>query len=239
MIQLHSVPTPNGHKVSIMLAELGLDYELKTYDITKGDQFTDEYLAINPNNKLPAIIDSDPPGGGEPITVFESGAILIYLADKSGQLLSTDPQQRYTQLKWLMFQVAGVGPMQGQAHHFIRYAREDQSYAKQRYFSETLRQCGVMEKQLALHAYVAGSSYCIADIACWPWVRALRLIDIHIKQDYPALYRWYKAVEAREAVQRGKDVIDGWIYSLPPNTFLPLDEKTWSYSFGIEQYKKR
>lgn len=122
MIKLHTVPTPNGHKVSIMLEEVGLDYEVIEYDITKGDQFKDDYLAINPNNKLPAIVDLDPIGGGEPIEVFETGAILIYLAEKTGKLLPTDPQQRYAVLKWLMFQVAGAGPMHGQAHHFIRYA---------------------------------------------------------------------------------------------------------------------
>ncbi|HET8705011.1 MAG TPA: glutathione binding-like protein, partial [Pseudomonadales bacterium] len=179
-----------------------------------------------------------PAGGGAPIEVFETGAILIYLADKTGQLLPVDPQQRYAVLKWLMFQVAGMGPMHGQAHHFIRYARVDQPYAKQRYFNEVLRQCRVMEKQLEKHAYIAGHDYSIADIACWPWIRALRLIDVHVK-DYPNLYRWYKAIEARPAVQRGKDVINGWIYSLAPNTFLPLDDKTWSYSFGEEQYKPR
>ena len=238
MIKLHTVPTPNGHKISIMLEETGLPYEVIPYDITQGDQFKPEYLAINPNNKLPAIVDDEPIGGGAPLEIFETGAILIYLADKSGQLLPTDPQQRYAVLKWLMFQVAGVGPMHGQAHHFIRYAREDQPYAKQRYFNEVLRQCRVIEKQLGTHDYIAGPDYSIADIALWPWIRALRLIDIHVKQ-YPNLYRWYKAVEARPAVQRGKDVINGWIYGLPPNTFLPLDEKTWSYSFGAEQYRER
>ena len=238
MIKLHTVPTPNGHKISIMLEEVGLDYELIEYDITKGDQFKADYLAINPNNKLPAIVDLDPIGGGEPIEVFETGAILIYLAEKTGQLLPTDPQQRYAVLKWLMFQIAGVGPMHGQGHHFIRYARVDQPYAKERYFNEVLRQCRVVEKQLSVHEFIAGPEYSIADIALWPWVRALRLIDIHVK-DYPNTYRWFKTIMAREAVQRGKDVINGWIYSLAPNTFLPLDEKTWSYSFGEEQYRAR
>lgn len=238
MIKLHTVPTPNGHKISIMLEEVGLEYEVIPYDISKGDQFKPEYLAINPNNKLPAIVDTDPIGGGAPIEVFETGAILIYLAEKTGKLLPTDPQTRYAVLKWLMFQVAGMGPMHGQAHHFIRYARVDQPYAKQRYFNEVLRQCRVMEKQLSQHEFIAGDTYSIADIACWPWIRALRLIDIHVK-DYPQIYRWYKTVEARDAVKRGKDVINGWIYSLAPNTFLPLDDQTWSYSFGAEQYKER
>ena len=239
MIQLHTVPTPNGHKISIMLEEVGLDYEVIPYDISKGDQFKPDYLAINPNNKLPAMVDTQPVGGGKPIEVFETGAILIYLAEKTGQLLPTDPQTRYAVLKWLMFQVSGMGPMHGQAHHFIRYARVDQPYAKQRYFNEVLRQCRVLEKQLSQHDYIAGDFYSIADIACWPWIRALRLIDIHIKQDFPHIYKWYKTIEMREAVQRGKDVINGWIYGLAPNTFLKLDDETWSYSFGAEQYKVR
>lgn len=239
MIELHTVPTPNGHKISIMLEEIGLPYKVIEYDITKGDQFKPEYLAINPNNKLPAIIDSNPIGGGSPITVFETGAILIYLAEKSGKLLPSDPQQRYNVLKWLMFQVSAVGPLQGQAHHFIRYAREDQPYAKARYMNETLRQCRVLEGQLINQAFLVGNHYSIADIATWPWVRALRLIDIHIKQEFPNLYRWYKTIDQREAVQRGKDIINGFIYSVPPNTFLPLDDKTWSYSFGEEQYRRR
>ena len=239
MIELHTVPTPNGHKISIMLEEIGLPYKVIEYDITKGDQFKTEYLAINPNNKLPAIIDSNPIGGGSPITVFETGAILIYLAEKSGKLLPSDPQQRYNVLKWLMFQVSAVGPLQGQAHHFIRYAREDQPYAKARYMNETLRQCRVLEGQLINQAFLVGNHYSIADIATWPWVRALRLIDIHIKQEFPNLYRWYKTIDQREAVQRGKDIINGFIYSVPPNTFLPLDDKTWSYSFGEEQYRRR
>jgi GST-like protein len=239
MIQLHTVPTPNGHKISIMLEELELPYEVIEYDITKGDQFKPEYLSINPNNKLPAIVDSEPAGGGDPISIFETGAILIYLAEKTGKLLPNDPQQRYAVLKWLMFQVSAVGPLQGQAHHFIRYAREDQPYAKDRYMNETLRQCRVLETQLGLHAFLAGEEYSIADIATWPWVRALRLIDIHIKQDFPNLYLWYKTIDQRAAVQKGKDVINGFIYSVPPNTFLPLDEKTWSYSFGEEQYRPR
>lgn len=239
MIDLHTVPTPNGHKISIMLEEVGLTYNVVEYDITKGDQFKPEYLAINPNNKLPAIVDHEPMGGGETFSIFETGAILMYLADKTGKLFPTEPQQRYAVLKWLMFQVSCQGPLQGQAHHFIRYAREEQPYAKARYLNETLRQCRVIESQLSKHAFIAGDEYSIADIACWPWVRALRLIDIHIKHDFPNTYRWFKTIDQREAVQKGKDVINGFIYGVPPNTFLPLDEKTWSYSFGDEQYKNR
>ena len=177
MIDLHTVPTPNGHKISIALEELGLDYRVIPYDISQGDQFSPELLALNPNNKLPVIVDNDAEGG--PITVFESGAILIYLAEKSGQLLSRQPAQRYAELQWLMFQMAGVGPLQGQAHHFVRYAREEQPYSKQRYLQESLRQCRVIESQLSQQHYIAGEQFSIADIALWPWLRALPLIGIH------------------------------------------------------------
>lgn len=238
MIELHTVPTPNGHKVSIMLEEVGLDYEIIPYDIAKGDQFKPELLALNPNNKLPVLVDKDPIGGGEPIVVFETGAILIYLAEKTGQFFPQDPQQKYAVLKWLMFQMSAVGPLQGQAHHFVRYAREEQPYARERYCNESRRQCRVLEGQLKTHSFVAGD-YSIADIALWPWIRALPLIDIHIDQDYPALARWYSEVGERPGVKKGKNAINGWVYKLAPNQFLELDDKTWSYSFGEEQYKDR
>jgi GST-like protein len=238
VIDLHTVPTPNGHKISIALEELGLAYQVISYDISAGDQFKPELLALNPNNKLPVIVDHEPLGGGAPITVFETGAILIYLADKSGQLLATAPQLRYQQLQWLMFQVASVGPLQGQAHHFVRYARVAQDYAKERYLNESRRQCRVLEGQLSTQDYLAGD-YSIADIACWPWVRALPLIDIHLEKDYPNLFKWYLRIKQREAVKRGKNLIHGWVYQLPPNFKMDLDDKTWSYSFGEEQYKSR
>lgn len=238
MIDLHTVPTPNGHKISIALEELGLAYQVIPYDISAGDQFKPELLALNPNNKLPVIVDHEPLGGGAPITVFETAAILIYLADKSGQLLATNSQLRYQQLQWLMFQVASVGPLQGQAHHFVRYARVAQDYAKERYLNESRRQCRVLEGQLSTQDYLAGD-YSIADIACWPWVRALPLIDIHLEKDYPNLFKWYLRIKQREAVKRGKNLIHGWVYQLPPNFKMDLDDKTWSYSFGEEQYKSR
>lgn len=237
MIDLHTVPTPNGHKISIALEELGFDYRVIPYDISQGDQFSPELLALNPNNKLPVIVDNDAEGG--PITVFESGAILIYLAEKSGQLLSREPSQRYAELQWLMFQMAGVGPLQGQAHHFVRYAREEQPYSKQRYLQESLRQCRVIESQLSQQHYIAGEQFSIADIALWPWLRALPLIGIHAEQTFPGIHRWFNALAERPAFQRGKDVINGWVYDLPPNFYMELDDKTWSYSFGEEQYKER
>ena len=235
MIELHSVPTPNGHKVSIMLAELGLAYELIPYDIAVGDQFKPDLLALNPNNKLPVLVDRR---GASPVAVFESGAILIYLAEQAGQLLPASGPQRYACLQWLMFQMSAVGPLQGQAHHFVRYARVPQDYARARYLNETRRQCRVLNTRLGEVEYLAGD-YSIADIACWPWIRALRLIDIHIGEDYPQIKRWYKAIEQRPAVQQGKDVIHGLVYSLPANYFMTLDEKTWSNSFGEEQYRVR
>lgn len=237
MIDLHTVPTPNGHKISIALEELGLDYTLIPYDISKGEQFSPELLALNPNNKLPVIVDHLDDGSEQ--TVFESGAILIYLAEKTGQLLSSQPRQRYAQLQWLMFQMAGVGPLQGQAHHFVRYAREEQSYAKQRYLQESQRQCRVMEAQLQRHTYIAGDEFSIADIALWPWLRALPLIGIHIDKHFPAIHRWFSNLAERPAFERGKDVINGWVYDLPPNFYMELDDETWSYSFGEEQYKER
>lgn len=234
MYQLHTVPTPNGHKVSIMLEELEADYQLIEYDITAGDQFKPELLALNPNNKLPVLVDVT---AGD-LSVAESGAILIYLAEKHGVLLSEDPKQRYATLQWLMFQMSCVGPLQGQAHHYVRYAKVKQDYAQERYLNETRRQCQVMNEVLAKREYLAGD-YSIADIACWPWVRALALIDIHIDKSYSALSDWFERIAARDAVKRGKDVINGYVYQLPPNFFFELDDKTWSNSFGEEQYKER
>lgn len=239
MIKLHTVATPNGHKISIALEELGEDYELIEYDISAGDQFRPELLVLNPNNKLPVLVDESPLGGGEPVVVFETGAMLIYLAEKHGRLLAKEGAQRYRQLQWLMFQVSAVGPLQGQAHHYVRYAKIKQDYARQRYLNESRRQCQVLESQLSRHDYIAGEDYSIADIACWPWLRALPLIDIHLQRDFPATQAWFERVAARPGVQRGRDVINGWVYQLPPNFFMELDAQTWSYSFGEEQYKQR
>ncbi len=238
MIQLHTVPTPNGHKVSIMLEEIGAPYEVTVTDLLKGEQLTPEFLALNPNNKCPVIVDTEPHGGGEPIVVWESGAILIYLAEKSGQLLAAEPRQRAATLQWLMFQMSGVGPLQGQAHHFIRYAPVEQPYARERYWNETHRQLRVLEHRLGEAAYLA-SDYSIADIACWPWVRSLPMIDIHIDDAYPAIARWFHAIESRPGVARGKDLVSGAVYRIPPNTHIPLDEESFSNSFGDNQYADR
>lgn len=238
MLELHTVPTPNGHKISIALEELALPYRVIEYDISKGEQFSPELLALNPNNKLPVLRDPQPASGNEPITVFETGAILIYLAEKTGRLLAASGPERYAQLQWLMFQMSAVGPLQGQAHHYVRYARVKQDYAQQRYLQETLRQCRVLDTQLAEQEYIAGA-FSIADIALWPWLRALPLIGIELAPRFPHLVRWFAQLAARPAFERGKDVINGWVYELPPNFFMELDETTWSYSFGEEQYRDR
>jgi GST-like protein len=233
LIDLHTVATPNGHKVSIMLEEVGLPYKVIAYDIFAGDQFKPEFLALNPNNKLPVIVDPEPPGGGAPFAVFESGAILAYLADKTGQLWPGDLRRRHLVLQWLMFQMAGLGPMHGQAHHFIRYAPDRLSYPTERYLGEARRLLGVMERRLEQVEFLAGE-YSIADIACWPWIRATRLISLSL-DEHPQLRRWYQAIEQRPAVQRGGRVIDDSVKTRPANTKVALDAQQWSNLFGERQ----
>jgi GST-like protein len=234
MIDLHTVATPNGHKVSIMLEEVGLPYTVIPYDIFAGDQFKPDLLKLNPNNKLPVILDHDPLGGGEPFAVFESGAILAYLAEKTGRFWPSEPRRRHTVLQWLMFQMAGLGPMHGQAHHFVRYAPERMPYALDRYLNEARRLCRVMDRRLAEVAYLA-EDYSIADIAAWPWIRGLRLIEIPLA-DYPSLERWYRTIEARPAVQRGGSVINDSIKTRPAAAKVMLDEAQWSNLFGARQH---
>ena len=177
MIEVYSWATPNGHKVHIMLEECGLPYRAIAVDIGAGDQFKPEFLAISPNNKIPAIVDSDGPDG-KPISVFESGAILLYLAGKTGMLLPADVRGKYDVLEWLMFQMGGVGPMLGQAHHFRIYAPEKIEYAVDRYTNEAKRLYGVMNKRLAKSKYIAGPAYSIADIAIFPWLRSWKNQEI-------------------------------------------------------------
>lgn len=235
MIDLHTVATPNGHKVSIMLEEIGAEYAVIPYDIFRGDQFTPEFLKLNPNNKLPVIVDNEPIEGDDPYVVFETGAILFYLAEKSGMLLPPGARGRHDAMQWLMWQMAGLGPMHGQAHHFIRYAPEDVPYALDRYLGEAKRLLRVMERRLEEADYLAGT-YSIADIACWPWIRALRLISIPLS-DYPNLQRWFSAIEARPAVEKGGAVIDDSVKRRAPSTKVPLDDKQWSTLFGDRQRK--
>lgn len=206
MIDLHYWPTPNGHKITLLLEELAeagakLDYAIKPVNIGKGDQFTPQYLAISPNNKMPAIVDHVPADGGAPLSVFESGAILLYLADKTGRFIPKDLRGRTTVLEWLMWQMGGLGPMTGQYGHFHVYAPEDIPYAKSRYASEANRLLGVLDKQLAGRAFIAGDDYTIADMAAYPWIGVYDKAPIDMTP-YPEIRRWHAAIAARPATQR-------------------------------------
>ncbi|HJW79586.1 MAG TPA: glutathione S-transferase N-terminal domain-containing protein [Beijerinckiaceae bacterium] len=203
MIELHTWSTPNGRKVSIMLEELGLPYAVHPVNIGKDEQFRPEFLAISPNNKIPAIVDPDGPGGKR-FALFESGAILIYLGEKTERLIPTDPATRYAALQWLMFQMGGLGPMLGQTHHFLRAAPEPVPYAIKRYKDETRRLYGVLDKRLAEAEHLAGE-YSIADVASYPWVARHEWHQIELG-DFPNVKRWYDAIGARPAVQRGMKV---------------------------------
>ncbi|MDH4182253.1 MAG: glutathione S-transferase N-terminal domain-containing protein [Betaproteobacteria bacterium] len=199
MIDFHYWTTPNGHKVTIFLEETGLPYRIRPVNIGKGHQFEDEFLAISPNNRIPAIVDHAPPDGGAPLTLMESGAILLYLAGKTGRFYPRDLRGRCEVVQWLFWQMAGLGPMAGQTHHFVHYAPQPIDYAIDRYVRETGRLYGVLNKRLADREYVAGD-YSIADMACYPWVLPQRQ-----KQDmahFPHLARWKEAIAARPAVQR-------------------------------------
>jgi GSH-dependent disulfide-bond oxidoreductase len=203
MIDLYSWRTPNGRKVSIMLEEVGLPYELHPINIGKGEQFQPDFLKISPNNKIPAIVDSDGPDG-KPYSLFESGAILLYLSEKSGgKLMPEDTRNRYDTMQWLMFQMGGVGPMFGQAHHFIR-AKEQVPYGIERYKTEARRLYGVMQKQLSEREYLAGA-YTVADIATYPWVARYEWHQVDLT-DFPNVKRWFDTVGARPAVKKGMSV---------------------------------
>ncbi len=205
MIEVYSWATPNGHKVHIMLEECGLPYRVIPVDIGAGDQFKPEFLAISPNNKIPAIIDPDGPEG-KPYALFESGAILLYLAGKTGKLLPESTTGKYDVLQWLMFQMGGVGPMLGQTHHFRIYAPEKLEYAINRYTNEAKRLYAVMDKRLGRSKYIAGPTYTIADIAIFPWLRSWKNQGI-AWSDYPHLKGWFDEIAARPAVQRGVQVL--------------------------------
>jgi GST-like protein len=205
MIDLYTWKTPNGRKVSIMLEECGLPYTVHSVHIGQGEQHTPKFLAINPNGRIPAIVDSEGPDG-EPITLFESGAILVYLAGKTGRFLPETVRGKYLALQWLMFQMGGVGPMFGQVHHFLRAAPEPVPYAIERYRKETERLYGVLDGHLANHAYLAGE-YSIADMATYPWVARFEWHKTNLA-DYPRVSRWFEAIGARPAVARGMAVPD-------------------------------
>jgi GSH-dependent disulfide-bond oxidoreductase len=226
MIELYTWPTPNGHKIHIMLEECGLPYQAHAVDIGAGDQFKPDFLKISPNNKIPAIVDTDGPDG-KPISLFESGAILIYLAGKTGRFLPQDVRGKYVALQWLMFQMGGVGPMLGQAHHFRLYAPEKIEYAFNRYTNEAKRLYGVMDRRLGEVEYFAGE-YSIVDMAIFPWTRSHANQGVDLGE-YPNVKRWYDAVAARPAVQRGLKVL--------ADRRKPLvDDKARETLFGSTQY---
>ena len=229
MIEVYSWATPNGHKVHVMLEECGLPYRVHAVDIGAGEQFDPAFLAISPNNKIPAIVDPDGPEG-RPISLFESGAILLYLAGKTGKFLPEGVAAKYEVLEWLMFQMGGVGPMLGQAHHFRIYAPERIPYAVDRYTNEAKRLYGVMDKRLARSKYLGGPEYSIADIAVFPWLRSWKNQGIDWN-DYPNLKGWFDEIAGRPAVKRGVEVL--------AERRKPLtDDKSRSILFGDEQYKR-
>lgn len=206
MIDLYTWGTPNGRKVSVMLEELGLEYAVHPVDIGKDEQFAPEFLKISPNNKIPAIVDTDGPGGA-PISLFESGAILIYLAEKTASpLWPENVRKRYETLQWLMFQMGGLGPMLGQANHFLHFVEEDIPYPQDRYRTEAHRLYGVMDKRLGEAAYLAGDDYTIADIASYPWVMRWNWHEIDLPSVCPNVWRWVETLGARPAVERGMAV---------------------------------
>ena len=235
MIDVYTWPTPNGHKVHIMLEETGHPYRVHAVDIGTGDQFKPEFLRISPNNKIPAIVDSDAPADektGKPLSMFESGAILVYLASKTGRLLPGKLRDKWSTLQWLMFQMGSIGPMLGQAHHFLAYAPEKIQYAMNRYRNEANRLYGVLDRRLAESEYVACGEYTIADIAIMPWLRSYKKQGVDIEQ-FPNVRRWFDAINERPAVIRGLAVLAD--VRRPP----PDDPKWRENLFGATQYQRR
>jgi len=239
MIDVYFWPTPNGYKITMLLEELGLPYNVVPVNIGKGDQFKPEFLKISPNNKMPALTDSDGPGG-KPISIFESGAILIYLAEKHGKFLPAEPRGKYTVLEWLMFQMGTVGPMLGQAHHFRRYAPEQLKYAIDRYTNEATRIYNVIDKRLAEGEYLAGD-YSIADMAVYPWLVPHKMQGQDLDA-YSNLKRWYEAIRNRPGTQKGfavmADVVER-MRAQAQERQQPHDQESWNNLFGNKQFEKR
>jgi GST-like protein len=230
VIEVYSWPTPNGHKVHIMLEECGVPYRVIPVDIGRGAQFEADFLAISPNNKIPAIVDPDGPDG-KPLSLMESGAILLYLAGKTGRFLPAGVAEKYDVLQWLMFQVGGVGPMLGQAHHFRIYAPEKLPYAIERYTNEAKRLYGVINKRLGHSPYIGGKAYSVADMAIWPWLRSWKNQGVDMG-DYTHLKGWFDEIDQRPAVQRGVQVL--------ATQRQPLtDDKAREALFGAAQYRRR
>jgi len=227
MIDLYYWPTPNGHKITLFLEEAGLAYTIKPVNIGKGDQFQSDYLAISPNNKMPAIVDHAPADGGAPISVFESGAILLYLADKTGRFIPRDPRGRNEVLQWLFWQMGGLGPMTGQYGHFTVYASERIEYAIERYTREAQRLLGVLDRQLAGRRFIAGDDYTIADMACYPWISPYSKAPLDLAP-FAEVRRWQEAIAQREATQRAyaRGV------EISPPTNQPLGEEERRILFG-------
>lgn len=224
MIDLYFWTTPNGYKPLIFLEDSGLDYQIKPVNISEGAQFAPDFLKIAPNNRIPAMVDHDPIGGGSSISLFESGAMLEYMAEKSGKFLPSDPKGKWDTLQWLYWQMAGLGPMLGQNHHFNHYAPEQVPYAQKRYVTETGRLYGILNKRLADRPYIAGE-YSIADMACWPW------IILYEKQgqdmaDFPYLKRWHDAIAERPAVKRSYEI------GTSINTKPTVSEESRKHLFG-------
>lgn len=228
-IDLYYWPTPNGWKISIFLEETGIPYQVIPIDIGAGDQFQPNFLQVSPNNKMPAIVDPNGPGG-QPLTLFESGAILLYLAEKTGQLIPSNLRDRYTVIQWLMFQMGGVGPMLGQAHHFRQYAPEQIPYAVNRYTNEATRLYRVLDKQLSKAEFIAGE-YSIADIAIFPWIvpHGSQGQDL---ANYPNLKHWFETIHNRPAVQRGLEL-------LSDRRGAKMDDKAKEALFGSRQLEQR
>jgi GSH-dependent disulfide-bond oxidoreductase len=232
MIELFSWPTPNGQKIHIALEELGLPYKVTPVNIGEGEQFRPEFLAINPNHRIPAIVDPDGPGG-QPLTLFESGAILIYLAEKTGELIPTAARGRYICLQWLMFQMSGIGPMFGQYNHFANYAPEKLPYAIERYGKEAHRLVRVLQRRLAGTAFLAGAEYSIADIATFPWMRYAAMAGGVAMDDAPDVQRWIATIEARPAVERGMAVLTD------QRRAGPMTDQQRDILFGATQHAAR
>ncbi|MGQ0836722.1 MAG: glutathione binding-like protein [Gammaproteobacteria bacterium] len=224
MIDLHYWPTPNGHKITMFLEEAGLEYRIVPVNIGAGDQFKPEFLAISPNNRMPAIVDRAARGGA-PVSLFESGAILLYLAEKTGRFISTDLPGRYEVLQWLFWQVAGLGPMAGQNHHFVQYAPEKLPYAIDRYVKETNRLYGVLDRRLADRAFIAGDAYSIADMASYPWIVPWQK-QVQSLEDFPNLRRWFETVAARPGTVRA------YARGEPYRSSAPMSDEAKKILFG-------
>ncbi len=230
MIDLYTWPTPNGHKIHIMLEETGLEYTVHPIDISAGDQFEPEFLKISPNNKMPAMVDQDGPGN-KPYSLFESGAIPMYLAEKTGKFMPSEMRKRYQVVQWLMFQMGGIGPLLGQAHHFRAYAPEKIPYAIDRYTNEANRLYNVLDVRLRDHEYLA-DEYSIADIATFPWLRSYERQGVDL-DDYPNVKRWFEIIAQRPAVKRGVEVL------ADRRRAGPITDEQREVMFGAKQYQRR